>query len=87
MRNELNLRAKECFQEGAGESCVLPTMIKFFYALFLIRNGLLAPQYVLLGFCQMLKLPRTIHDEPPSFAGGSAIGLSATGAYGPGRCR
>jgi hypothetical protein len=50
VRNELRLRPEERFQEGAGESCVLPMAIKFFYAPFLIRNGLPAPQDVLLGF-------------------------------------
>ncbi|WP_168195453.1 hypothetical protein [Bradyrhizobium sp. NAS80.1] len=49
VRNELRLRAEECFQESAGQSCVMPMMFKVFDTLFLVANVLLAKQQVALS--------------------------------------
>ncbi|MGY8709237.1 hypothetical protein RAD16_26135 [Bradyrhizobium sp. 18BD] len=49
VRNELRLRAEECFQECAGQSCVIATMFKVVDASRLIRDALFATQEVALG--------------------------------------
>ncbi|MGY8682823.1 hypothetical protein Q2941_34370 [Bradyrhizobium sp. UFLA05-153] len=81
MRNELRLRAEECFQESAGQGCVMPMMLKVLDTLFLVENILLATQQVALSLFKMLKLPGPIHLALLAI-GGSALGLSATDAYG-----
>ncbi len=81
MRNELHLRPQECFQECASQSCVMPMMFKVFDTLFLVGNILLATQQVALSLFKMLKMRGPIHLALLAI-GGSASGLSATGAYG-----
>ncbi|MGY8685118.1 hypothetical protein Q2941_46375 [Bradyrhizobium sp. UFLA05-153] len=53
-------------------------MFKIFDTLFLVGNLLLATQQVAPSLFKMLKMPGPIHLA----IGGSASGLSATGAYG-----
>ncbi|WP_136623385.1 hypothetical protein [Bradyrhizobium centrolobii] len=79
MRNELRLRAEEWFQECAGQSCVVPMMFKVLDTLFLVGNVLLATQRAQL--VQDAEAAGPIHLALLAM-GGSAIGLSATGAYG-----
>jgi hypothetical protein len=86
VRNKLRLRAEECFQERAGHSRVTPVMFEVLDTTFLVGDVLLSTQYVTLSLFEMLKLAGPIH-LLSSHLGGSAIGLSATDAYGPSRCR
>lgn len=63
----------------------MATKIQLFDKEDLIGNMPLAAGDVLFGFCQMLEVQMTIHAPLPNRVGGSAIGLSATGARGNGR--
>jgi hypothetical protein len=47
--DELCLCAKECLQDGAGQTCVMPMKLKVFDALFLVGHVLLATQQVALS--------------------------------------
>jgi hypothetical protein len=49
VRDEPRLRAEECFQDCAGQSCVMPMMLKDFNALFLVTHILLATQQMALS--------------------------------------
>ena len=80
MRDELGLRAEKRFQKSAGQSCVLPVTLKVFNPLLLVRNVLLATQYVAWRSA-CVEDAWTDPSCTPRI-GGSAIDLSATGAYG-----
>jgi hypothetical protein len=47
--DELRLRAEECLQDCAGQTWVMPMMLKVFDALFLVGHVLLATQQVALS--------------------------------------
>jgi hypothetical protein len=49
VRNELRLRAEKCFQECAGQSCVMAMMFKVLDTLFLVGHVSLATQHVFLS--------------------------------------
>jgi hypothetical protein len=84
----LRLHEPKGLQQRAGQRRVLSATVKVYDTLFLVGDVLGTARNVMLGFRQMLKLQTAIHaHRAVEDAGGSAIGLSATDAYGQSRCR